>query len=212
MPTFQLYRQAQLSAWSAGIGWTADAIRATLHTQSYVPDLDAHRFVSSLSAELPSGGGYTPGGQLLAGRAAAYRPAASWPDTWAPVISYQAGQIIRPPLGPPMLYRCYASGVSGPVSPNWPLTPGAVVTDGSAAWAALGAGAVTLSAAALQWAAFTAAFRYIVVSDRTAAPASAQPLIALADMGGNVAGSGGNLDISFDSGSGSGIVVPLWVA
>jgi hypothetical protein len=26
-----------------------------------------------------------------------------------------------------------------------------------------------------------------------------------------VAGSGGNLDVIFDSGSGSGIVIPLWV-
>ena len=212
MATFTLYRQAQLSAWSAGIGWAADHVVATLHTQAYVPDLDAHRFVSSLTSELPAGGGYTPGGQLLAGRAAAYVPAASWADTWAPVRTYMAGQILRPPLGPDMLYRCYAGGVSGPVAPNWPLTPGAVVTDGSAAWAVLGAGAVTLTAAALSWSAFTAGFRYIVVSDRSAAQASAQPLVALADMGAEVAGSGGNLDVIFDSGSGSGIVVPLWVA
>lgn len=211
MATFTLYRQAQLSAWLAGVNWTADQVTATLHGAGYTPNPDTHRFVSDLAAELPPGGGYTPGGQLLAGRAAAYLPAASWPDAWAPVVSYAAGQIIRPPLGPAMLFRCYASGVSGSVAPNWPVTPGMVVADGSAAWAALGAGAVTLTASMLQWASFTAGFRYIVVSDRSAAQATAQPLIALADMGGQVAGSGGNLDVIFDSGSGSGIVVPLWV-
>jgi hypothetical protein len=148
---------------------------------------------------------------VLGGRAAAYLPAGSWPDIWAPVVSYAAGQIIRPAMSPAMLFRCYASGVSGSVAPNWPVTPGAVVTDGSAAWAAIGAGAVALSASALQWASFTAGFRYVIVSDRTPGLATAQPLIALADMGGPVSGSGGNLDVIFDSGSGSGIVVPLWV-
>jgi hypothetical protein len=211
MATFNLYRQAQLSAWLAGVNWNADQVVATLHSAAYTPNLDTHRFVSDLTSELPPGGGYTVGGQLLAGRAAAYLPAGAWPTTWAPVTSYAAGQIIRPPLSPSMLFRCYAAGVSGSVSPNWPVTAGAVVADGSAAWAAIGAGAVTLTASMLQWASFTASFRYIIVSDRTPGLATAQPLIALADMGGSVAGSGGNLDVIFDSGSGSGIVFPLWV-
>jgi hypothetical protein len=210
MATFSLYRQAQLSAWSGGISWAGDAITATLHGIGYTPNLDTHRYVSDLAGEMASGGGYTPGGQLLAGKAAAYLPAGSWPDTWAPVTGYVIGQVVRPALSPALLFRCWAGGTSGAVAPVWPSAPGAAVTDGSVSWAAVGAGAVALSASPLVWNGFTATFRYIVLSDRTPALATAQPLIAVADMGGPATGSGGALDVIFDAGSGSGIVVPLW--
>jgi hypothetical protein len=210
MPTFSLYRQAQLSAWSGQVSWAAGTITATLHGSGYTPSLDTHRYVSDLAGELPSGGGYALGGKALAGRASAYLPAGSWPDTWAPVTGYVIGQVIRPSLSPVTLFRCYSGGTSGSAVPSWPSNAGATVQDGSVAWSAVGAGAVALTAAALQWPSFTAQFRYIVLSDRTTALASAQPLLAVADMGGSASGSGGNLDVIFDAGFGSGIVIPLW--
>jgi hypothetical protein len=210
MATFSLYHQAQASAWSGEVNWVSDAITATLHAAGYTPNLDTHRFVSDLSAELVTGLGYASGGQQLAGRGASFIPAGSWPDTWAPVTAYVTGQIVRPALSPQLLFRCYAPGTSGAVAPAWPTAPGATVTDGSVSWAAIGSGAVALTAAQLIWTGFGGTFRYIVLSDRTPPAATAQPLIAVADMGGPASGTGGNLDIIFDSGSGSGLVIPLW--
>jgi hypothetical protein len=212
MPTFSLYRQAQLSAWSGQVNWAGGTITATLHTSAYTPNLDTHRYVTDLSGELASGAGYTLGGKVLAGRTSAYLPAGSWPDTWAPVTGYVIGQVIRPALSPSMLFRCWSGGSSGSAAPAWPTVPGQVVTDGTVSWSAIGAGAVALAAAALQWASFTAGFRYIVLSDRTNVSPAAQPLLAVADMGGTASGSGGNLDVIFDAGFGSGIAVPLWAS
>jgi hypothetical protein len=209
VPTFALYRQAQLNAWSGGINWGSDTIVATLHTSAYTPNLDTDAFVSNLTGEVAAGGGYATGGQLLTARSAAYLPAGSWPDSWAPVTPYVIGQVVRPALSPALLFRCYAAGTSGSVAPSWPSAVGADVSDGSASWTAIGAGAVTLTASSLQWASFTASFRYVVLSDRTPGLSTAQPLIGLADYATMVTGQGGNLNIVFDSGSGSGIVHAL---
>lgn len=211
MPTtFTPYRQAALSAWSGNIDWNSDSITATLHTASYTPNLDTDAFVSNLAGEVSSGGGYTSGGQLLPGRGSTYFTAASWPDAWSPVTAYAIGQVVRPALSPALLFRCYSGGTSGSVAPGWAAATGADVSDGTVSWYAIGAGSVVLTAGTLQWTGFTASYRYIVLSDRTPATAGAQPLIAVADMGSTVAGQGGNLDILFDSGSGSGIVIPIW--
>jgi hypothetical protein len=210
LSTFSLFHQAHLSAWSGAIDWNSDSVVATMHTSSYVPNLDTHAHVSDLSNEVPAGAGYSTGGLLLSGKGAAYLPAGSWPDAWQPVSAYSLGQIVRPVLSPALIFRCVVAGTSGSVAPAWPVTTGLTVTDGGATWLAIASGAVVLTAANLQWFSFTATFRYIVLSDRTPALATAQPLIALADMGGNVSGSGGNFDVLFDSASGSGIVIPLW--
>lgn len=212
MTTFSLYRRVQLAAWSGTINWASDSIVATQHNSPYLPNLDTDSFVSNLTGEIASGGGYAQGGLPLTGRTAIYYPAASWPDVWAPVTQYAAGQVVRPALNPALLFRCYQAGVSGGTAPVWPSTGGAVITDGTAAWAAVGAGAVALAASPLQWASYTASFRYLVISDRTPSSAAAQPLLAVADMGSVVTGSGGNLVVTFDSGSGSGIVIPLWTS
>lgn len=45
-----------------------DTIRVTLHTSTYVFDQDAHDFFDDVTAELPSGSGYTPGGITLSGK------------------------------------------------------------------------------------------------------------------------------------------------
>jgi hypothetical protein len=210
MTTFSLYRQAQLSSWSGRVNWSGGAITATLHRDTYIPDLDADQFVSDLSGELITGAGYTLGGKVLTGRSSSYITAADWPTAWKQNTAYAAGQVVCPLLNPVLLFRCYAPGTSGNAAPAWPDVPGASVGDGSAAWSAIGSGAVALKAATLSWPSFTGAFRYIVISDRSAPAAADQPLIALADMEGTATGTGGNLDVLFDSGGGSGIVIPLW--
>jgi hypothetical protein len=210
VPSFSLYANAQLAAWSGQVNWASDTIVATLHSASYAPNLVTNAYVSSLSGELATGGGYTQGGAPVTGRAASYLPAASWPDIWAPVTSYVVGQVVRPALSPSVLLYCYQAGASGASAPSWPSVPGAVVTDGTAAWSVIAPGAVALTGSPLLWSSFTASFRYIVISDRSNGSSSAQPLIALCDMGSTVTGTGGNLSVSPDLGSGSGVFVPLW--
>jgi hypothetical protein len=50
----------------------AHAWKATLHTSTYTPDLDNHRYQSSLTGEVANGNGYTTGGLTLANKALAY--------------------------------------------------------------------------------------------------------------------------------------------
>ncbi len=210
MPSFSMYAQTQLAAWSGQIDWASDDIVATLHTTAYAPNLVTNGYVSSLAGEVAAGGGYAQGGLQLTGCALSYLPAASWPDAWAPLTSYAVGQVVRPPLNASVLLYCWQAGTSGASAPSWPSVPGAVVSDGGAAWSVIASGAVALTAPPLQWQSFTASFRYIVISDRQSGNPATEPLIALADMGQTVTGTGGNLSLSFDSGSGSGIVIPLW--
>ncbi|MBB5915265.1 hypothetical protein BJY24_004132 [Nocardia transvalensis] len=60
----------------------AHAWKGTLHTSSYTPDLDAHRYQSSLTNELSTGSGYNSGGLTLANKALAYDAATNtaWVD------------------------------------------------------------------------------------------------------------------------------------
>jgi hypothetical protein len=194
---WSFYRQASLHAWLARVNWMADNIVATLHSSSYVPQPDTDAYVSDLSGELLTGLGYTAGGQVLGGRAASYVPANSWADIWAPVTVYVTGQIVRPITPNGQLYRCITGGTSGASVPSFPAE-GLTVTDGSVTWAAVGPGGISLAASTLQWPGFSASFRYLVVSDRTPSSASAQPLIALGDMGSVATGTGGPFSVTFD--------------
>ncbi len=54
------------------IGWIADDIRGTLHTSVYAFNKDTQAFVSDLTNELPTGGGYTVGGIALANKTVTY--------------------------------------------------------------------------------------------------------------------------------------------
>ncbi len=198
MAIFSMYRQAQLRAWSGAINWTADNIVITQHTSSYIPNLDTDAFVSNLNNEVVTGNGYVQGGISLTGKTASYVPANSWLDAWAPVVAYQAGQIVRPAAGNGFLFRCVIAGTSGVSAPLWPASVGTLIADGSVTWLCLSAGAVSLTASSLQWLSYAGSLRYLVISDRTPSLASAQPLIALCDLGSQVTGSGGNFSINID--------------
>lgn len=198
MATFSMYRQAQLQAWKGGINWLGDNIVLTQHTSAYVPNLDADAFVSNLAGEVATGNGYVQGGITLAGKTASYVPANNWVDAWAPVTAYQTGQIIRPAAGNGFLFRCVSAGTSGASAPPWTASPGTLTADGGVTWLCISAGAVVLGAVSAQWLSYTGSLRYLVLSDRTPPLASAQPLIALCDLGSVSTGSGGPFSVTFD--------------
>ena len=56
--------------------WMADAMKVALMKPTFVPDRDAQKLWSDISAqEVASGSGYTTGGQALTGKATVYDPA-----------------------------------------------------------------------------------------------------------------------------------------
>lgn len=175
----------------------------TQHTSGYIPNLDTDAFVSNLTSEVASGAGYIQGGIALGGKSAVYTPANAWSQQWAVNTSYAVGQIVRPTTGNGLLFRCVVAGTTAGAQPTWPAE-GLTVTDGSVTWLSIGPGAVQLGAQNVQWLSYSGTFRYLVLSDRSAGSASAQPLLALADMGTATTGTGGNLDVNFDP---SGVIV-----
>jgi hypothetical protein len=54
------------------VDWVTDTIKATLHTNTYVPDQDAHDYYNDLTNELSTSGNYTAGGVTLAGKTLTY--------------------------------------------------------------------------------------------------------------------------------------------
>lgn len=57
--------KAKLLSGANAIDFDADTLKITLHTSSYVPDVDAHDFYNDLTNELSTGSGYTSGGATL---------------------------------------------------------------------------------------------------------------------------------------------------
>lgn len=199
----QWFRNALAQSFSAkSVDWDSDSLKLTLHTSSYTPDLDGHVFVSSLSAELSTAGGYTSGGVTLTSPTVTYTAANSWGTSRANSTAYTVGQIVRPATGNGMLYRCTVAGTSGASIPTYtPITLGNVITgDGGVTWTAVGSGIIVLDAADASWA--TATFtgvRYGVISDRTPGTAATQPLLGLIDFVTDQAGGGGLFQIVFDA-------------
>jgi len=195
----QWYRQSLAKALNKEINYLSDTVVMTLHTSTYVPNLDTHAYVSDLTAELATGGGYTAGGVTLGTKTATYTAANSWGTAWAASTAYTVGKVVRPTTGNGLLYRCTVAGTSGAAEPAWPVTIGLTVTDGTVTWACEGKGIIALNHAAASWASATFTARYAVTSDRTPATAATQPLISLIDFGSDKTGGGGAFTITPDS-------------
>jgi hypothetical protein len=54
------------------IDYLTDTIKCSLHTNTYVPDQDAHDYFNDVTNELAGTGGYTAGGVTLAGKTLTY--------------------------------------------------------------------------------------------------------------------------------------------
>lgn len=194
----QWYRQALLNALAGKINYLSDAITVTLHTASYAPNLDTDAFVSNLTNELATGGGYTAGGIALGSLTRTYTAANSWGTTAATSTPYTVGTVVRPATGNGYVYRCAVAGTSGGTAPTWGTIVGGSTTDGGVTWENVGSGVIAVSAANAVWNAFTAAFRYAVLSDRTPTGAANQPLVGVFDTGATQTGGGGALTITWN--------------
>lgn len=52
--------------------YLSDTIKASLHTTSYVPNIDTHEVFADATSELSTANGYTAGGATLASKTASY--------------------------------------------------------------------------------------------------------------------------------------------
>jgi hypothetical protein len=192
------YRSVHVQAYSGKINWLSDTITVTLHSSSYAPDLDAHAYVSSLTNELTTGGGYTAGGLTLSGKGLTYTAANSWGTSAATGTSYAVETVVRPAAANGYVYRCAVSGTSGGSAPTWPTTIGQTVTDGTVTWETVGRGVVQFTATSPSWSSATfGPCRYLVISDRTPGTAATQPLIGLVDFGTDQTGGGGLFQVTW---------------
>lgn len=133
----QWYRQTLKNALASQMNFLSDTVAVTLHTATYTPNLDTHQYVSDLSNELAAGGGYTVGGQTLAGKYATYIAANNWGLTWAASTAYALGAMLQQGG---YIYRATTAGTSGASAPTWGTTTGGTTTDNTVVWTDLGPG------------------------------------------------------------------------
>lgn len=196
----QWYRQAVAKALNKEIDWDSDSLKYTLHTSTYSPNLDTHAYVSDLTNELGTAGGYTAGGFAVTAITPAYTAANSWGTSRANSTAYAVGDVVRPATGNGFLYQATTAGTTAGSIPTYPTTVGQTVADGGVTWSNVGSGIVVIDANDITQASFTAGpFRYGVLSDRTAGTAATQPLIGLTDFGSNQTGGGGTFTLTFNA-------------
>jgi hypothetical protein len=187
----KLYRQALAKALNKEIDWDSDALVWTQHTSTYVPNFDTHAYVSDLSNELTTGGGYTAGGLAIASPTRTYTAANSWATQRANSTAYVAGDVVRPATGNGLLYMATTSGTTGGTVPTYPTVLGQTVADGGVTWECIGSGIVVFGCSDPSWS--TATFgpaRGAALSDRTPGTAATQPLIGYVDYGTDKTGGG----------------------
>lgn len=196
----QWYRQALAKAMNKELDWDSDSWKITAHTSTYTPNLDTHAYVSDLTNELSTGGGYTSGGFAVTLSAPTYTAANSWGTSRANSTGYAVGDVVRPATGNGYLYQATTGGTTAGTIPTYPTVVGQTVVDGGVTWTNVGKGIIVLTGTNLSQSSFTAGpFRYLVLSDRTAGTAATQPVVGLFDAGSDKTGGGGNLDFGFNA-------------
>lgn len=196
----QWYRQSIAKAMNKEVDWDSDALKLTLHSSTYAPNLDTNAYVSDLTNELATAGGYTAGGFAVTAITPAYTAANSWATTRANSTAYTAGDVVRPATGNGFLYQATTTGTTGASIPTYPAVVGQTVVDGGVTWSNVGAGIIVIDANDVTQAAFTAGpFRYAVLSDRTAGTAATQPLLGLSNFTTDQTGGGGTFTLQFNA-------------
>jgi hypothetical protein len=192
--TGQVYGGGLQSIMNKEVDADSDALKLLCLTASYTPDPDNHRYASSLTNELSTGGGYTSGGISLAGLSLSKVAANSWSQSRANSTAYDVG-----------IYVCSVAGTTASSAPTFPTTRFASVTDGGVTWVNLGRGAVVLTFTAPSVTSFSAGpFRYMALVDTTPGSAATNPILALLSFPTDVSGGGGPFNITPD---GSGVLV-----
>ena len=196
----QWYRQTLAKALNKEVDWDSDSLKLTLHTSTYAPNLDTHAYVSDLTNELGTAGGYTAGGFAVTAVAPAYTAANSFATTRANSTAYTAGDVVRPATGNGFLYQATTTGTSGASIPTYPTIVGQTVVDGGVTWTCVGSGIIIIDANDVTQASFTAGpFRYAVLSDRTPGTAATQPLVGLSNFTTDQTGGGGTFTLQFNA-------------
>jgi hypothetical protein len=184
----KVYRSAPVRFLNKQIDWDSDALVWTLHTSTYAPNLDTHQFVSDLTNELSTGGGYTAGttsggGLAIASPTMTYTAANSWTVQRANSTTYAAGDVVRPATGNGFLYMAAVGGASGGSIPTYPTVIGTTVADGAVTWECIGSGITVFGCSDPSWSSFTAGpCRYAVLSDRSSGANATNPLVGYVDF------------------------------
>lgn len=174
-----------------------DNVTYTLHSNAYALNRFTHAYVSDLTNELPTAGGYTNGGLAAGVVTRTLTQANSWAVQRANSTAYALGDVVRPAAGNGFLYRATTTGTSGGSIPAFPTNIGDTVADGGTIWECYGRAIITFTAAnPATWGTATFTARYLVLSDRTAGAAAAQPLIGVRDFGADQTGGGGNFTVN----------------
>jgi hypothetical protein len=194
----QWYSQAFAKAFGGEID-ESNGMTWTLHTATYVPDRVTHAYVSSLSNELGTAGGYTAGGISAGLITRTVTAANSWGVSRAASTAYVVGDVVRPAAANGFIYRATSSGTTGAGLPTYPTIMGQTVADGGVIWECYGIAIVVFTAANLpSWTLTNAVtgIRYLVLSDRTTGVAATEPLIGITDFVTDQAGAGGTFVVN----------------
>lgn len=194
----KLYRSAPTKFLNKQIDFDSDALVWTQHTSAYAPNQDTHAFVSDLTNELATAGGYTVGGLAIAAPTMTYTAANTWGVVRANSTAYAVGDVFRPAATNGFLYVVVAAGVSAAAPPAFPVVIGTTVVDGTATIECVASGITVFGCTDPTWAApYTAGpARYAVLSDRTAGTAATQPLIGYVDFLVDKTGGGGSFVVN----------------
>jgi hypothetical protein len=191
------YRQALAKALNKEIDVDSDALVWTLHTSTYAPNRDTHAYVSSLSNELGTAGGYTSGGLAAGTITVTYTAADSWGTSRANSTAYAVDDMVRPASANTFLYRCVVAGTTGGSPPTYGTVLGGSTTDGTVTWELVGSGIVVFDLADPSWAGATfGPARYAVLSDRQTGVAGTSPLIGFVDFISDRTGGGAAFGIT----------------
>lgn len=117
MPTFQMFGKFGANALGGEAGgdafqidWITDTIKATLHTTTWVPNIDTNEVFTDATNELTTANGYTAGGFTLLNKTATYNATGN-------VTTYSADDFSWTATGGDLVFRYVVFWRDGTVDP-----------------------------------------------------------------------------------------------